>query len=85
MRFLYVALLLLAASPAAAGTLRYDLTNLLGEHIFDGNPSLLGSAHQIDTPFTFYQVDEAKLVVKGGCRPAKPAGTGSRSRRPLSS
>jgi|GEM_PF-3600766 len=60
-----VVLLTLASGVAYGGSIRYDLPNLLGQHVYDGSLPLFNAEQQIDTPFHFNVVEEAKLVVVG--------------------
>jgi hypothetical protein len=73
-RRLHSAILLLflpIGTNAYGGSIRYELPNLLGEHRFDGTPpSFLGRVAFVDTPFggtpyAYYTVTEARLVVEG--------------------
>lgn len=55
----------LVSTSAYAGSIRYDLPNLVDQHVYDGSLSLFNAAEQIDTPFHFNEVEEARLVVAG--------------------
>jgi hypothetical protein len=64
-------------SAAAGGTVRYDLPVLLGEHVFDGSDSdPFGPVSYVDTPFGFYSVSRARLVVEGFVTPGRAHGDG---------
>lgn len=77
MRLLAIALLLVAASPAFGGTVRYDLPGLLGQHSSDEVSDVFSwPTQQIDTPFGFGQVDEARLVIVGTVSPGLAHGNG---------
>jgi hypothetical protein len=64
-KYLAPIFLLLASNAAYGGSIRYELHSLLGEHIYDGGLAIFNAATQIDTPFGFYAVEEATLVVEG--------------------
>ncbi len=53
------------AQSAYSGSIRYELPNLLGEHEFDGNFNLFDAGQVVDTPFGFYEVEQARLVIQG--------------------
>jgi PEP-CTERM motif len=58
--------LLLPSLPAVAGSVRYDLPELLGNHVWDGSDVFdLGQIAHVDTPYGFYSVRQARLVVEG--------------------
>lgn len=63
------------SGAAYCGTIRYNLPELLGEHRFDGTTQFGGIA-QIDTPFGFYSVEQARLVIEGSVQPGKARGDG---------
>ena len=73
---LYLAFFL-ASTSAHGGSIRYELPNLIGEHQYDGSqPSFLGRVAFVDTPFRFYSVTEARLVVEGHVAPGEARGDG---------
>lgn len=57
--------LLFAGNATYASSIRYELPSLLGEHIYDGSQTLWNAAAQVDTPFGFYAVEQATLVIEG--------------------
>lgn len=59
--------LLIGSSPAIAygGSIRYELPALLGEHRYDGALSFFNAIQEIETPFGFHEIEEARLVVAG--------------------
>jgi hypothetical protein len=63
------------AGVAYGSTLRYDLPELLGEQRFDGTRQF-GNSSQVDTPFGFYTVEQARLVIEGSVVPGKAHGDG---------
>ncbi len=65
MKHLASIFLLLATSTAYAGSVRYELSSLLGEHTYTGDLAFFNAASQVDTPFGFYAVEEATLVIEG--------------------
>ncbi len=65
----------LFAGVAYGGTLRYDLPELLGEQRFDGTRQF-GNSAQVDTPFSLYAVEQARLVIEGSVSPGKAHGDG---------
>jgi len=65
-----------ACGPAQGGSIRYDLPNLLGQHVYDGSFNLFDAVQRIDTPFGFYDVEEAKLVVEGRVSSGQARGDG---------
>ena len=65
MKLLPAIILVLASTTAYGGSIRYELPELLGEHSYDGGLSLFDAVQHIDTPFGFYAVEEARLVVVG--------------------
>lgn len=71
-----IGLALALGGPACGGTIRYELSNLLGEHRYDGEDSLWSAIQQIDTPFGFYGVKEARLVIEGTVLPGMGRGDG---------
>jgi hypothetical protein len=80
MRYSRFILLLIAvhvflAGAAYGGSIRYNLPELLGEHRYDGTTHIGGSAH-INTPFGFYTVQQARLVIEGSVQPGKARGDG---------
>lgn len=74
----FVALTPIVVSPLAwASTIRYELPQLIGEHRFDGNTEYhFGQIAHVDTPFGFYSVAEARLVVEGSVTAGKAHGDG---------
>jgi hypothetical protein len=64
MKYLLAILLLLVSSPAHCGSIRYELPSLLGQHTYEPL-TILNAAAQVETPFGFYAVEEATLVVEG--------------------
>lgn len=85
-----LATLSIECSAARGGTMRYDLTELLGEHRFEGEkpfPELQLSRHgissfdtqfinTIDTPFETPGVSKATLVINGNLLPGNARGGG---------
>jgi hypothetical protein len=65
MKYLAPILLLLATNVARGGSIRYELPAFLGEHSYDGSLVIFNAAAQVDTPFGFYALEEATLVVEG--------------------
>jgi hypothetical protein len=78
MRRLSLVVLLLCglSQTTLGGTVRYELPHLLGEHRFDGTDSFFGSGNGIQTPFGYYSVHEARLVIEGTSQPGKARGDG---------
>lgn len=64
-RLIAYAFIMTLCGSAPGATIRYDLPNLLGEHLYDGDLTLFHAVQQVDTPFGFYAVEEATLVVEG--------------------
>jgi hypothetical protein len=54
---------LVTSNVSFGGSFRYELPELLGEKQFDGTHRI-GSVAHIDTPFGFYDVSQARLVVE---------------------
>jgi hypothetical protein len=71
-----ILLLSLASSAAYGGSIRYELAALFGKHSYDGGLSLFNVAQQIETPFGFYAVEEARLVVEGRVSKGQASGDG---------
>lgn len=69
--------MLVASSAALGGAVRYELPELLGEHRFDGSEDylILRSDH-VDTPFGYYTVERARLVVEGNVTSGRAHGDG---------
>jgi len=66
-----------AASISNAGVVRYHLPELLGKHVYDGSEKFYFAATtQIDTPFGYYSVKQARLVVVGTVTTGKARGDG---------
>jgi hypothetical protein len=63
-------------SEGICGTIRYELTGLLGEHMFEGLPYLFSANAHVNTPFGFYTVAEARVVVEGTASAGKAHGDG---------
>jgi hypothetical protein len=76
MKQLTAILLVLASTAAYGGSIRYELPELLGEHSYDGGLSLFNALQHIDTPFGFYDIDEARLVIVGHVVPGLARGDG---------
>lgn len=76
MRYLAPILLLLTCNATFGGSIRYELPSLLGEHTYDGGLAIFNAADQVDTPFGFYAVEEATLVVEGHVLPGLAHGDG---------
>ncbi len=76
MKLLPAIMLVLVSTTAYGGTIRYELPELLGEHFYDGGLSLFDAAAQIDTPFGFAAVEEARLVVVGRVSHGQARGDG---------
>lgn len=72
---LFMLMAALACSSASGGSVRYELTDLLGEHVYDGVKRPL-SIHEIDAPFGMHEVKEAQLVVAGRVSPGRARGDG---------
>lgn len=67
----------LLAGEGYCGVIRYDLPELLGEHHYDGSDVLpFGRVSQVNTPFGFYSVAQARLVVEGTISAGKAHGDG---------
>lgn len=66
---------LLTSSPLLAGTVRYELPQLLGEHVYDG-PDYWGRLAQVETSLSYYSADSAKLVVEGTVAAGRARGDG---------
>lgn len=62
-------------SASFGGTVRYDLPELLGEHRYDGT-TYTGGFAQVDTPYGFYTVQQARLVIAGSVQVGKARGDG---------
>jgi hypothetical protein len=76
-RVLVIAIALPAwASAVSAGTVRYDFPELLGDRRFDGSLVGYSPVAYVDTPFTFYSVTEARLVVEGTVSTGRARGDG---------
>ncbi|MEX2167803.1 MAG: hypothetical protein WD851_00710 [Pirellulales bacterium] len=71
-------LLFIGATQAFCGSVRYDLPELLGEHWFDGTQNGFdpGRTSDIDTPFGFYSVSRARLVLEGAVNAGRAHGDG---------
>jgi len=67
---------LLVSTTAHGGSIRYELPSLLGEHRYDGTDFRGAITPDIDTPFGFYGVTEARLVVEGRVTKGKARGDG---------
>jgi len=72
---LFLLVLPFLARAAFGGTVRYDLPELLGEHRYDGVTQTGGFSH-VDTPFGFYAVEQARLVIAGTVLAGKARGDG---------
>jgi len=69
--------LFLFAPMATAGSKRYDLPELLGAHEFDGTPDdYLGPIAYVDTPYRYFEVRHAKVVLVGKAVAGKGHGDG---------
>lgn len=76
MKYLSLIFVLLLSNAVHGGSIRYELPSLLGEHVYDGTLTIFNAAAQIDTPFGFDAVEEAKLVVEGKVSPGVAHGDG---------
>ncbi len=76
--FTTLSLCLVAGGTAAtAGSIRYELPTLLGEHRYDGTGSpISGRFAFVDTSFHFYDIAQARLVVEGRVTAGKARGDG---------
>ena len=61
MKHLALIFLLLAGNATYAGSIRYELPALLGEHTYGGGLAIINAAAPIDIPFDFYAVEAASL------------------------
>ena len=77
MKHLAAIFMLFVSNAACAGSIRYELPSLLGEHIYDGSLMIWNAAAQVNTPFGFYAVEEATLVIEGRVSPGIARGDGA--------
>lgn len=68
--------LLVANNSAYGGSIRYELTSLLGEYRYDRPNSLAVKISQVQTQLGFADATEARLVVQGQVTPGKAHGDG---------
>ncbi|MCO6045054.1 hypothetical protein NG895_14180 [Aeoliella sp. ICT_H6.2] len=65
MKWILVFALSLASSTVSAGSIRYELPALLGQHTYTVEPAGTFVSEHVYTPYNSYQVDQARLVVEG--------------------
>jgi len=65
MKHLALILFLFESNAAYGGSIRFELPALLGEHTYDGGLAIINAVAQLETPFGFYSVEEATLIVEG--------------------
>lgn len=72
-----VALSSVVSGTAAGGSIRYELTELLGEHVYDGS-SWTSVVQWIQTPFgyTWPGIDESRIVIEGRVTTGQAHGNG---------
>lgn len=74
-RFVILLIVTLAPSLTLAGTVRYELPTLLGEHRSTGT-SFSDRFAEIATPFGFYAVEQARIVMVGSVQSGRARGDG---------
>jgi hypothetical protein len=82
-RFLRLATMAVAlggflSGTAAGGSIRYELKELLGQHVYDGTSSWTSLVQRIDTPFGYEWpgIDESRVVIEGRVTTGRAHGDG---------
>ncbi len=80
MKYFLLLLVMLVSAPSLGGTIRYELPEFLGEHLYDAetaaNPFSGLARSTVNTPFGMYEVKLATIVLEGWWMPGRAHGDG---------